>query len=75
MALVDFAPASRPQVAQVAVVAFRAVAGWFAEQHAESVRRAALRDLMQMSAHRLNDLGISAFDVQKALQRGPSGRG
>jgi uncharacterized protein YjiS (DUF1127 family) len=75
MALVDFAPASRPSVADIATGAFRAVANWVATQRAESARRLALRDLLEMESHRLNDLGINAFDVQQALRRGPSSRG
>ena len=75
MALVDFAPVARPSAGNAVSAAVRSVRNWIAEQHTQSVRRAALRDLMQMPSHRLDDLGISAFDVQRALQRGPSSRG
>ena len=75
MALVDFAPVARPSVAEVAASVVNAVANWVATQRAESARRLALRDLLEMEPHRLNDLGINAFDVQQALSRGPSSRG
>lgn len=75
MALVDFAPLSRPSILDAASAVLRSVRNWVAEQRAASIRRAALRDLMQMPTHRLDDLGINAFEVQRALQRGPSSRG
>jgi hypothetical protein len=46
-----------------------AVAAVFAGWHAARARRIALVSLMEMDAHRLNDLGIDVSDVVDALNR------
>jgi uncharacterized protein YjiS (DUF1127 family) len=69
MALLDFAPAVRPSVSAHVATAFRSVATWFAAVRAERARRLMLRSLLEMDAHRLDDLGISAHDVMKAVDQ------
>ena len=49
--------------------AFRAIAAAFASWQAARARRIALGSLMEMDAHRLNDLGLNAQDVVDALNR------
>jgi uncharacterized protein YjiS (DUF1127 family) len=49
--------------------AFVAVANAFAAWKAARARRIALSSLMEMDAHRLNDLGLNAQDVVEALKR------
>jgi len=49
--------------------AFAAIAAAFAAWQAARARRLALASLMEMDAHRLNDLGINPHDVADALNR------
>ena len=68
MALADFAsdpslPVANPIAAAFAAAA-RAVVAW----RAERARHIALTELLAMDSHRLSDLGISAHDIQKALE-------
>ena len=53
------------RVAAAFGAAARAVAAW----RAERARTIALRDLLDMSPHRLSDLGIDVEDVRQALER------
>ena len=48
---------------------FAVVAAAFATWQAARARRVALASLMEMDAHRLNDLGINPHDVADALNR------
>ena len=64
----DHVPAEVTAAAGV-IRAVHAVNRWFAKLRAERARRLALATLMEMDAHRLDDLGISVLDVQEALGR------
>jgi uncharacterized protein YjiS (DUF1127 family) len=68
MAFTDFAPADR-NAAMSAGRVLRAVVAWFASRHAERARRIALHSLLEMGAHRLDDLGVTPQDVVDALNR------
>ena len=51
------------------VAAFSAAARAVADWRAERARRLDLEDLLRMGPHLLRDIGVSAEDVRRALQR------
>lgn len=75
MALIDFAPVSRPSVAGMAIETWRAVGAPIARWRKARARKLTLCDMLAMEPHRLRDLGISVFDVEQAIRRGPPNRG
>jgi uncharacterized protein YjiS (DUF1127 family) len=71
MAFADAASNAHSDAANPVAAAFAAAARAVVVWRAERARRVALADLLAMEPHRLRDLGISRYDVQKALT-GPS---
>jgi uncharacterized protein YjiS (DUF1127 family) len=69
MALVDFAPTVRPAPSAYVVAAIHSVVSWIAAVRAERARQLTLRSLLEMDAHRLDDLGISPHDVTQAMDQ------
>jgi uncharacterized protein YjiS (DUF1127 family) len=65
----------RPSAAAVSLNPVRAIAAWAAKTRAAWAQRQALQNLLDLDAHRLDDLGINRgdlFDAMHAQQR-PTG--
>jgi uncharacterized protein YjiS (DUF1127 family) len=58
----------RPQAAAVSWNPVRFAAAWFAKARAERAQRHALISLLDLDAHRLEDLGINRGDLFDAMR-------
>jgi uncharacterized protein YjiS (DUF1127 family) len=58
----------RPQAAVVSWNPVRFAAAWFAKARAERAQQLALGSLLDLDAHRLEDLGISRADLFDAMR-------
>jgi uncharacterized protein YjiS (DUF1127 family) len=61
----------RPQAAAVSWNPVRFAAAWFAKARAERAQHQALTSLLDLDAHRLDDLGISRTDLFDAMRAEP----
>ena len=57
----------RPSAAAVSSNPVRAIVTWFAKTRIEWAQRQALQNLLDLDAHRLDDLGISRGDLLDAM--------
>ncbi|MEQ1901017.1 MAG: hypothetical protein ABL866_09820 [Devosia sp.] len=62
----------RPQVAAVTLNPMRMVVAWYGKALAARSQRIALRSLLSMDAHRLDDLGINRGDLFDAMHAEPT---
>ena len=58
----------RPSAAAASLNPVRVVAAWAAKTRAAWAQRQALQDLLDLDAHRLDDLGINRGDLFDAMQ-------
>jgi uncharacterized protein YjiS (DUF1127 family) len=58
----------RPQAAAVSWNPVRFAAAWFAKARAERAQHQALSSLLELDAHRLDDLGINRADLFEAMR-------
>jgi uncharacterized protein YjiS (DUF1127 family) len=65
----------RPSAAAVTLNPLHILAAWFGKVRAANARRQALHDLLNLDAHRLDDLGINRSDLFDAMESGPSRSG
>jgi uncharacterized protein YjiS (DUF1127 family) len=67
MAFADFIPTDRPVQVPLAD-GFRAVVRWIAARRIARARKAVLRGLLFAPEHRLRDLGISRYELLRAIE-------
>ncbi len=65
--MVHLLSGERPTMAAASWNPVHKLANWFAAARAKRVRRAALRSLLELDTHRLDDLGIQRHDLFEAL--------
>lgn len=65
----------RPHMAAVTLNPFRLAARWYDQARKARAQRAALGNLLNLDADRLNDLGINRSDLFDAMDAEPLRRG
>jgi uncharacterized protein YjiS (DUF1127 family) len=65
--MVHLLSGERPSMAAASWNPLRALANWLAGARAKRARRVALESLLELDAHRLDDLGIHRQDLFEAL--------